>query len=202
MKKNRWRSKVTKKYRVTTDSNHHLPVAENLLDRQFTAEKPNTKWLSDITYIRTDEGWLYLAVILDLYGREPVGWAMGDKITRDLVIQALHQAILRRNYPRGVLIHSDRGNQYCSYDYQNELSRGGLTCSMSRKGNVWDNAPMESFFGKLKQEWLNDKRFRTRSDAMQEVFWYIEVYYRNYRLHERNGYQTPREYVKPIAADD
>ena len=192
---------MTKKYKPTTNSRHNLPVAENLLDRQFTASCPNEKWVSDITYIATDEGWLYVAVIMDLYGREIVGWAMGDRITKELVLQALRQANIRRGYPKGVMIHSDRGSQYCSRVYQNELGRGGFICSMSRKGNVWDNAPMESFFGKLKQEWLSDKRFRDREAAKQEVFWYIEVYYRNYRLHATNGYRTPGSYVSNIAAD-
>lgn len=195
MKKNGWRSKVVKKYRATTNSRHNLPVAENLLDRQFTAEHPNQKWVSDITYIPTDEGWLYLAGILDLYGREPIGWAMGSRITKELVIQALAQANGRRGNPRGVMVHSDRGSQYCSREYQKKLRQGGFICSMSRKGNVYDNAPMESFWGKLKQEWLNDLRFRTRADAMQAVFWYIEVYYKNYRLHSSNGYQTPKDYL-------
>ena len=194
MQENGWIPKVVKKYKATTNSNHNLPVAENLLDRDFTAERPNQKWVSDITYIPTDEGWLYLAGILDLHGREPVGWAMGERMTKELVISALKQAKARRNNPKGVLAHSDRGSQYCSHDYQSELRKDGFVCSMSSKGNCWDNAPMESFWGKLKQEWLNDKRFRTREDAKQAVFWYIEVYYKNYRLHESNGYATPSEY--------
>jgi len=199
MRENGWIPKVVKKYKATTNSNHNLPVAENLLNRAFDADRPNQKWVSDITYIPTDEGWLYLAGILDLYGREIVGWAMGERMTKELVINALRQANGRRNNPRGVLAHSDRGSQYCSHDYQEELRRGGFICSMSRKGNCWDNAPMESFWGKLKQEWLNGKRFRTREEAMREVFWYIEVYYKNYRLHESNGYQTPQEYTKTAA---
>jgi len=194
MKENGWKSKVVKKYKATTNSNHNLPVAENLLNQEFKANKINEKWVSDITYIRTDEGWLYLAGIMDLHGKEIVGWAMGERMTKSLVINALNQANIRRHKPRGVMIHSDRGSQYCSYDYQKLLKKGGYVCSMSRKGNCWDNAPMESFWGKLKQEWLNDKRFRTREDAKQAVFWYIEVYYKNYRLHESNGYKTPNDY--------
>ena len=124
---------------------------------------------------------------------------MGERMTKELVIKALHQANGRRGNPKGVLAHSDRGSQYCSYDYQRELKKGGFICSMSRKGNCYDNAPMESFWGKLKQEWLNGKRFRTRKEAMQAVFWYIEVYYKNYRLHASNGYQTPGEYMKAAA---
>jgi putative transposase len=195
MRDNGWRSKVVKKYKATTNSNHNLPVAENHLDRDFTAHRPNQKWVSDITFIATDEGWLYLAGILDLYGREPVGWAMGERMTKQLVIDCLRQAKKRRRNPRGVLCHSDRGSQYCSKGYQNLLSLSGFVCSMSRKGNCWDNAPMESFWGKLKQEWLNGKRFRTREDAKRAVFWYIEVYYKRYRLHESNNYQTPNEYL-------
>lgn len=199
MRENGWVPKVVKKYKATTNSNHNLPVAENLLNREFQADKPNQKWVSDITYIATDEGWLYLAGILDLYGRELVGWAMGERMTKELVIQALRQANGRRENPKGVLIHSDRGSQYCSHDYQKELQKGGFICSMSRKGNCWDNAPMESFWGKLKQEWLNDKRFRTREDAKRAVFWYIEVYYKNYRLHQSNGYLTPKDFLRSAA---
>ena len=195
MRENGWKSKVTKKYKATTNSKHKLPVAENLLNREFVASGPNQKYVSDITYIRTDEGWLYLAGILDLYGREVVGWAMGERMTRKLVIDCLRQAKTRRGDLRGALLHSDRGVQYCSKDYQKMMELSGITCSMSRKGNCWDNAPMESFWGKLKQEWLNDKRFRTREDAKRAVFWYIEVYYKRYRLHEANGHQTPHDYL-------
>jgi len=199
MRENGWKSKVVKKYKATTNSNHNLPVAENILNREFTAEYPNQKWVSDITYVPTDEGWLYVAGIVDLYGREVAGWAMGARMTKELVINCLKQAHTRRQKPNGVLIHSDRGSQYCSKEYQRLLTKGGYICSMSRKGNCWGNAPMESFWGKLKQEWLNDKRFRTREDAKRAIFWYIEVYYRKYRLHESNNYQTPHEYLSNTA---
>jgi putative transposase len=199
MRQNGWRSKVVKKYKATTNSKHNLPVAENLLNREFSAILPNAKWVSDITYIGTDEGWLYLAGVLDLFGRELVGWSMGERMTKELVIAALKQAKLRRGNPKGVMAHSDRGSQYCSHDYQDELLKDGFICSMSRKGNCYDNAPMESFWGKLKQEWLNGKRFRTREDAKKAVFWYIEVYHKNYRLHEANGYKTPKEYAATVA---
>jgi putative transposase len=195
MRENGWIPKVVKKYKATTNSNHNLPVAENILNRDFYADKLNQKWVSDITYIATDEGWLYLAGVLDLYGRELVGWAMGERMTKELVITALRQAKGRRGNPKGVLAHSDRGSQYCSFDYQRELKKDGFICSMSRKGNCWDNAPMESFWGKLKQEWLNGRHFRTRESAKRAVFWYIEVYYKNYRLHESNDYKTPRDYA-------
>jgi len=194
MRENGWKSKVVKKYKATTNSNHNLPVAENLLNREFEASRPNEKWVSDITYVPTDEGWLYVAGMMDLYGREIVGWAMGERMTKGLVIDCLNQANTRRNNPRGVLAHSDRGSQYCSHDYQKLLAKSDHICSMSRKGNCWDNAPMESFWGKMKQEWLNDKRFRTREDAKRAIFWYIEVYYKRYRLHESNGYKTPFDY--------
>ena len=199
MRENGWKSKVVKKYKATTNSKHNLPVAENLLNREFYVKMPNKKWVSDITYVPTDEGWLYVAGILDLYGRELIGWSMGERMTKELVINALNQAKGRRGNPKGVMAHSDRGSQYCSYDYQKELAKDGFICSMSRKGNCYDNSPMESFWGKLKQEWLNDKSFRTRKDAMSAVFWYIEVYYRNYRLHETNGYQTPKGFTAAAA---
>ena len=195
MRENGWKSKVVRKYKATTNSNHSLPVAENVLNREFSADRPNQKWVSDITYVPTDEGWLYVAGILDLHGREPVGWAMGERMTKELVINCFNQAKTRRGDLHGLLCHSDRGSQYCSKDYQKLLMKAGVVCSMSRKGNCWDNAPMESFWGKLKQEWLNGKRFRTREDAKRAVFWYIEVYYKRYRLHEANGYQTPQEFL-------
>ena len=194
MRKNGWIPKVVKKYKATTNSSHNLPVAENILNREFTAERQNQKWVSDITYVATDEGWLYVAGIMDLYGREVIGWAMGERMTKELVIDCLNQAQTHRNNPRGVLVHSDRGSQYCSKDYQKLLAKSGHICSMSRKANVWDNAPMESFWGKLKQEWLYGKRFRTRDAAKREIFWYIEIYYKRYRLHETNGYMTPHDY--------
>ena len=194
MRENGWKSKVVKKYKATTNSNHNLPVAENILNREFATTQANQKWVSDITYVPTDEGWLYVAGMLDLHGREVIGWAMGERMTKELVINCLNQANTRRNNPKGVLVHSDRGSQYCSKEYQNLLAKSDHICSMSRKGNCWDNAPMESFWGKLKQEWLNDKRFRTREDAKRAIFWYIEVYYKKYRLHESNGYMTPHDY--------
>ena len=193
------RSKVVKKYKATTNSKHNLPVAENLLNREFCATRLNEKWVSDITYVATDEGWLYVAGILDLYGHEVVGWAMGERMTKELVINCLNQARGRRGNHRGVLLHSDRGSQYCSHEYQRLLRRHGFICSMSRKGNCWDNAPMESFWGKLKQEWLNGKHFSTRAEAKATIFWYIEVFYRRNRPHEANDYMTPEAYTKMAA---
>jgi len=199
MKENSLKSKVVKRYKATTNSNHNLPVAENILNREFKAEAPNQKWVSDITYVHTDEGWLYVAGILDLCGHEIAGWAMGDRMTKELVIRCLKQARGRRGNPFGVLLHSDRGSQYCSNGYQELMRKCNFICSMSRKGNCWDNAPMESFWGKLKQEWLNDQHFRTRDEAKAAIFWYIEVYYRRNRLHASNGYRTPEEYTVAAA---
>ena len=193
------RSKVVKKYKATTNSNHNLPVAGNILNREFNTSRLNEKWVSDITYVATDEGWLYVAGILDLYGHEVVGWSMGERMNKELVIDCLNQARGRRGHPRGVLLHSDRGSQYCSHEYQRLLKKHGFICSMSRKGNCWDNAPMESFWGKLKQEWLNGKRFKTRAEARGAIFWYIEVFYRRHRPHEANGYLTPEVYTKAVA---
>lgn len=188
------RSKVAKKFKATTDSKHNLPVAENILKRDFKAHKPNQKMVSDITYLWTDEGWLYIAGILDLCGQKVVGLSMSERITKELVINALEDAYKRVGRPRGVIIHSDRGSQYCSNDYQTLLKRYGFICSMSRKGNCWDNAPMESFWGKMKYEWLNERRFKTRDEARSAVFEYVEIFYNRKRLHQSNGYITPADY--------
>lgn len=197
MKENGIASKTRKKYRpTTTDSNHNLPVAENILNREFTAEKPCQKWVSDITYVPTEEGFLYLAGILDLCRRQVVGWAMAEHMKKELVIDALQQAIGRFRPKPGLLLHSDRGSQYCSNDYQAIIKRNNFVCSMSRKGNCWDNAPMESFWGKLKSEWLQDKKFKTREDAKAAIFEYIELYYNRKRLHSSNGYRVPAKQDK------
>jgi len=200
MKEEGIRSKVAKKFKATTNSKHNLPVAENLLNRDFTATKPNQKMLSDITYIWTDEGWLYVAGILDLCGQKMVGLSMGDRMTKELVIKALNGAYLRSGRPRGVLMHSDRGSQYCSKEYQKRLEKYGYICSMSRKGNCWDNAPMESFWGKMKSEWLNEQHFRTRAQARAAVFEYVEIFYNRQRLHASNNYLTPEEYYSAASA--
>jgi putative transposase len=177
MKENGLRSKTIKKYKATTNSNHKLPVADNLLNREFTASKPNQKWTSDITYIATDEGWLYMAGIMDLCGRAIVGFAMAEHMRKSLVIAALNQAIGRTTGAKGgLLMHSDRGVQYASKEYQAILTKNKFICSMSRKGNCYDNAPMESFWGKLKQEWLYGRRFKTRDEAKSAIFEYIEVF--------------------------
>lgn len=188
------RSKVAKKYKATTNSNHNLPVAENILNRDFKAEKPNQKMVSDITYIWTEEGWLYVAGILDLCGQKVVGLAMSERMTKELVINALTSAYKRAGRPSGVIMHSDRGSQYCSHDYQQHLKQYGFICSMSRKGNCWDNAPMESFWGKMKYEWLYEQHFRTRDQARAAIFEYVEIFYNRKRLHQSNDYLTPEEY--------
>lgn len=195
MRKNGIRSKIRKKYKVTTDSNHNLPVAENILNRNFNSEVRSRKWVSDITYIGTDEGWLYLAGILDLFDGAIVGWSMNSRMNKSLVIDTLTEACRRRNPQPGLLIHSDRGSQYCSKEYQKELSKRKFVCSMSRKGNCWDNAPMESFWGKLKTEWLYGKRFRTREEAKQAVFEYIELFYNRKRRRSVIGYIPPLKMV-------
>lgn len=196
MHKNEIRSKVKKKYKATTDSNHNLPVAENLLNREFESTKPNEKLVSDITYVPTDEGWLYVAGIMDLCGGKLVGLSMSDRMTKQLVINALHDAYKTSGRPHKAILHSDRGSQYCSYAYQEQLTKYGYICSMSRKGNCWDNAPMESFWGKMKQEWLNDQKFKTRAEAKSKIFEYIMIFYNRKRLHASYDYKTPEEYYK------
>ena len=196
MKENGIRSKVTKKYKATTNSRHHLPVAPNILDRNFTAEKPAQKMVSDITYIPTEEGWLYLAGVMDLCGQKIVGISMDSRMTKELVINALNDAINHSGNVMGCILHSDRGSRYCSNDYSRRAKEAGFTMSMSRKGNCWDNAPMESFWGKLKQEWLNEQHFKTREEAKSAVFEYIWIFYNRRRIHEANGYQTPDSYYQ------
>ena len=188
------KSKVTKKFRATTNSNHKLPVAENILNRDFTVDKPNKRMVSDITYLWTDEGWLYIAAVMDLCGQKIIGLSMSERMTKELVINALNDAYQRAGRPSGVILHSDRGSQYCSNDYQNLIYKYQFVCSMSRKGNCWDNAPMESFWGKMKCEWLYGRQFKTRQEARAAAFEYIEIFYNRQRIHASNGYLTPEEY--------
>ena len=187
-------AKGKKKFKATTDSKHHLPVAPNLLNRDFTAKKPNKKWCGDITYVWTEEGWLYLATVIDLYSRKVIGWSLQSTMTKQLVCDALMMALWRRGFPRGVLFHSDRGSQYCSHDYQNMLKHYGLTCSMSRKGNCWDNAVAESFFHSIKTELIYHERYTTRENAKQSIFHYIEVYYNKLRRHSTMGSLSPENF--------
>jgi transposase InsO family protein len=196
MRANGIKAKTAKKFKATTDSNHNLPVAENILNRDFEASARNEKWVSDITYISTYEGWLYLAGVLDLYDNSIVGWSMDKNMRKELVIDALNDACTRRKPEKGLILHSDRGSQYCSEEYQKLLTEKKFICSMSRKGNCWDNAPMESFWGKLKTEWLNDYRFKTRADAKKAVFEYIELFYNRRRLNSGIGYVAPLQFEK------
>jgi transposase InsO family protein len=195
------RSRTKRKFKATTNSKHNLPVAPNLLNQDFAAEAQDRAWVGDITYILTDEGWLYLAVLLDLYNREVVGWAASSRITRRLAIDALNMALGKRSPDQGLLHHTDRGSQYASGDYQKVLKEHGMICSMSRKGNCYDNAVAESFFGRLKSEWVNHQRYLSRSDAIQSLFYYIEIFYNRKRRHSSIDYVTPQEYETiPLAA--
>lgn len=200
MRKNAWRAKAAKKYKATTNSNHKLPVAENLLEQDFSATRENEKWVSDITYIATQGGWLYLAVVMDLYSRKVVGWSLSERMTSQLVIDALQMALWRRRMPTGVIVHSDRGSQYCSHAYQKLLKDHKLICSMSKRGDCFDNAAMESWNHSLKVEAIHGERFETREIAKQHVFEYIEVYYNRKRLHSTLGYMSPDEFeAKKVA---
>jgi transposase InsO family protein len=187
-------AKSKRKFRYTTDSNHDLPVADNILDRQFEPTAANQVWVADITYIPTWEGWLYLAAVEDLYSRQIVGWSMSERVTSRLVVDALEMAVSRRLPGEGLMAHSDRGSQYASVHYQRLLERHGITCSMSRRGDCWDNAPMESFFATLKKELVHHEEYQTRAEARASVFEYIEVFYNRVRRHSALGYLSPVEY--------
>lgn len=190
------RAKTVRKFRVTTDSKHHLPVAPNRLNREFAVSRPNVAWASDITCLWTSEGWLYLAGVMDLYSRRLVGWAMSHRPDSELTLTALRQALGQRRPPAGLLHHSDRGKQYASGAYQELLGLYGLVGSMSRKGDCWDNAPMESFFGTLKQELVYPERLATRKEAKAKVFEYIELFYNRQRRHSALGSQSPAEFER------
>jgi transposase InsO family protein len=181
-------------FRATTDSKHNLPVANNVLDRKFEADAPDVAWVTDITYVWTAEGWLYLAAILDLFSRRVVGIAMSERIDRELVLEALRVAVGRRLPNAGLLHHSDRGSQYASADYQQALDQLGVVCSMSRKGNCWDNAVAESFFATLKTECVYTRRFATKAEAREAIFDFVEVFYNRSRRHSTIGYMTPTEF--------
>lgn len=180
--------KARRKFKVTTDSNHKKSVAPNLLDQDFHAAGPNQKWVSDITYISTNEGWLYLCVVIDLYSRKVIGWSMDKRINRHLVCNALLMALWRRGFPKGVIVHSDRGSQYCSKAYQRLIKAHGLKCSMSGKGCCYDNAACESFFGTLKVELVHSETYPTRERAKASIFEYIEAYYNVKRRHSAINY--------------
>ena len=187
-------AKAGRKFKATTNSRHNLPVFDNLLKQDFTATAPHPKWVGDITYLWTDEGWLYLAVILDLFSRQVIGWSMAERMTADLVCDALQMAIFRRKRPKGVIAHSDRGSQYCSHAYRQLLQQNQLLGSMSAKGNCYDNACAESFFHSLKVEAIHGERFATREVMRQAVFEYIETDYNPVRLHSNNGFRSPIDF--------
>jgi len=194
MRENGIVARSKRKYKATTNSKHNYPVAENLVNQNFTVDRPNKVWVADITYIPTDEGWLYLAGVEDLFQRKIVGWAMDSTMTRQLTLDAIRQAVWRYRSPAGLIHHSDRGTQYASNEYQRALKDYEMIPSMSRKGNCYDNACMESFFGTLKRELIYGNRFRRRAEARQAIFEYIEVFYNRIRLQSALGYMSPVEY--------
>lgn len=194
MREHEIKPRTRRKFKVTTDSNHNKPIYDNLLRRRFYAEAPNQRWVSDITYIPTVEGWLYLAVIMDLYSRRIVGWSMSLRMQESLVIDAMRMTLFRRKIKSTLLLHSDRGSQYASDNFQLLLHEHGINCSMSRKGNCWDNAAMESFFHTLKTECTYHERFQTRDEAKKTIFDYIEVFYNQKRRHSFLNYVSPAEH--------
>jgi len=192
--------KQKRKFKATTDSKHRLPVAENILGQQFKAYEPNRVWVSDITYVPTDEGWLYLAGHKDLFTGEIVGYAMGERLTRSLVSESLCRAVAAKRPANGLLHHSDRGSQYCSYEYRRILNQFGLKASMSGKGNCFDNAPMESFWGTLKQELVHHRHYRSRLEAIRDITEYIEIFYNRQRRQARLGFLSPAAYEQKFYA--
>jgi putative transposase len=201
MTNNNWKSCTVKKYKATTNSKHQLPVSENVLDRQFKASKPNQSWVTDITYIPTNEGWLYLASVMDLYSRKIVGWSMDKTMTKELVINALKMAYHQQKPGEGLIHHSDRGVQYASIDYQKLLIEYKMIGSMSRKGNCYDNACIESFHGILKRELVYQTNYKTRLEAKKSLFEYIEFFYNSKRIHSTLNYHTPNEFEKMYGRD-
>jgi len=183
-----------KKYKVTTDSNHKLPLFDNVLNREFDVAEPNIAYVADITYIWTQEGWLYLAVVIDLYSRKVVGWSMSSRMKAQLVCDALTMALWQRRPAPNLIVHTDRGSQYASRQYRKLLAENGFRGSMSRKGNCWDNAVVESFFGSLKQERVQWKSYQTRHEAQQDILNYITMFYNSIRLHSTLNYLSPNEY--------
>ena len=193
--------KQRRRFRATTDSSHSMAVAPNLLDGNFTVAELNQVWASDLTYIRTDEGWAYLAVVLDLCSRRVVGWSMGPRMTRHLVLEALRKAVALRQPGPGLLHHSDRGSQYASHDYQDELAKHQMVVSMSRKGCCWDNAVVESYFHSLKTERVHHRHYYSRAEALRDLQEYIELFYNNRRRHSSLGYLSPAEYEAQMACE-
>jgi len=197
MRKHRIYSKTKKKFKVTTNSKHNYPASPNLLDQDFTVENPNKKWVSDITYIRTKEGWLYLTTILDLYNREIVGWSMSNRMTTESTTkQALIHAFNKKHPAPDLIFHSDQGKQYASDKFRKRLKKYGMKQSMSDKGNCYDNAVAESFFHLLKTEHVYFESYQTRQEARASIFWYIEIFYNKKRKHSTLGYKTPVEFLQ------
>lgn len=195
------RCKQKRKFKATANSKHNLPVAPNLLDRQFAVAAPNKAWVTDITYIATDEGWLYLAGVKDLFNGELIGYAMAERMTQKLVMQALFRAVTTQRPGNGLIHHSDRGSQYCAHDYQKMLRQFDMQPSMGRKGNCWDNAPMESCWGSLKTELVHHRRFVTRQQAKQEITEHIEIFYNRMRKQARLGYLSPAAFSQQYYAN-
>lgn len=199
MRQNGIYSRLRRKYKATTNSNHSYPVAPNLLKQDFSSDTPNQKWVGDLTYIATDEGWLYLAGVEDLFNRKLVGWSLGSRITKELTISALRQAVGKECPGPGLIFHSDRGSQYAAYAYQDELRKYNIQQSMSRKGNCYDNASMESFFSTLKKDIIYGRKFRTREEAKIVIVEYIETFYNCRRLHSALGNMSPIEYERQFS---
>ena len=196
MRENNIVVKCRKKFKAKTNSNHNYPVAPNLLSRDFETDAPNKVWVGDITYISTSEGWLYLATVLDIYSKKVVGWSLSNRMTKELCITALDQAIGTCRPEPGLMFHSDRGTQYASYGYQEVLLENGIIQSMSRKGNCWDNACAESFFSTLKSELVHRNKYMTREGAKLDIVSYIETFYNSKRIHSSLGYKSPNEFLR------
>ena len=190
------RCKQKRRFKATTNSRHAFPVADNLLKQTFEPTRPNEVWVTDITYVMTDEGWLYLAVVKDVFTCELVGYAMGPRMTQDLTAQALWRAVRSKRPAPGLIHHSDRGAQYCADDYRKLVAQLGMQASMSRKGNCYDNAPMESFWGSLKNEMIHHQRYATRTNAESAIKEYIEIFYNRQRRHSRIGYVSPASFAE------
>lgn len=200
MRDNGVRVRMKRRFRVTTQSRHSHPVAANLLERQFTARRPNEIWAADITYVWTREGWLYLAVVMDVFSRRIVGWSLKERLTAELAVEALQMALWCRKPPRDLIHHSDRGSQYASSEYGRLLARHGIVPSMSRAGDCWDNAMVESLFGRFKSELIHLADFETRAQGREEIFEYIEAFYNRQRRHSSLGYVSPAEYERRATA--
>jgi len=194
MKQNKIRAKTKRRFKVTTDSKHNLPVVPNILARKFSPANPNEVWTSDLTYLPTKEGWLFLAVVIDLFSRQVVGWSMSDRMTTEMVLSSLRMAYFKRKPGKGTIFHSDRGSQYCARDFRDSLAAYGMIQSQSRKGNCWDNSPTESFFHTLKTEMVHHEVFETRNEAISKLFEWIEVFYNRKRIHSTLNYQSPVDY--------